>query len=633
MPLASLENGRYQSIKELGSGSMGEVYLVNDTVIGRKVAIKVMRTDPSVYTDTATTQDAVRLFKHEAQAIARLEHPHILPLYDFGEEKQQHTLLLYMVMPNCPQGSLATWLQQRYPTAPLPPDSVAYFIEQAAEALQYAHNHQIIHQDVKPSNFLLRTVAEQQTLPDLLLADFGVARMSSGTTVSLLNAGPCGTPRYMPPEQWEGKPVPASDQYALAVMAYQLLTTTFPFQGTQMLQLMYQHLQVAPEPPSRANPRLSPAIDAVIGRALAKKPEERFSSVKAFAVAFRQAIPSAQPVQSLRSSGYPSPITPLVPTEEYDTSTPTLGVDDFPPAPRQAPVILPATSTFSYPSTPPLAGQSVPTPAFSGTMPAPPQRALAGAGQVQAPLPAMNSTLYAPSGKPAQPRRRASRGKTFLLVGLALLIVLAGAGTWYALTLAHANDNPYASSMSALRYSDPLGQPQMWQNLTYNQRTNGFCLFQQDAYHVSTNVTGTFTLCPTTQQQPTTGDMTFEVQMQILHGDCGGIVFRADFQQGNFYYFDVCFDGRHYFVTYAHNALLTQFPMQSTPFAALQSNPQTSVTVAIVARGSLLSFYLDHQQIDQLTDATYTSGQISLFSFSINRPTEVVFSNARLWTA
>src|SRR5262249_967375 len=137
--------------------------------------------------------------------------PNILPLYDFGEEKRERIIFTYMVMPYCPEGSLTNWLQQHRPNGPLTTEEAAYFIEQAAMALQYAHEHGIIHQDVKPSNFLLRVHTNEQKLPDLLLADFGIARMNTGATANTTNVGPRGTPRYMPPEQWEGKPVAASD--------------------------------------------------------------------------------------------------------------------------------------------------------------------------------------------------------------------------------------------------------------------------------------------------------------------------------------------------------------------------------------------------------------------------------------
>jgi len=286
MPLESLQNGRYRILRPLGSGSMGEVYLVDDTRINRQVAIKVIRTEAAPYPDSGTTQDAARLFEREAKSIARLNHPNILPLFDFGEEKVNGTPLTYMVMPYCPDGSLASWLQTHTPAQPLSLQNVAHFLHQAADALQHAHDNNIIHQDVKPQNFLLRSNKNVQ-LPDLLLADFGIAKLTAGTSGA--SQAIRGTPIYMAPEQWEGQPVPASDQYALAVMIYQLLTGRPPFQGGPG-QMMYQHFNVAPQPPSAINPVLNKDIDAVLLRAMAKRPQDRFATMSAFDQAFQHAM-------------------------------------------------------------------------------------------------------------------------------------------------------------------------------------------------------------------------------------------------------------------------------------------------------------------------------------------------------
>src|SRR5437764_10954568 len=146
MPLEILQNGRYRILRQLGSGSMGEVYLVEDTRINRQVAIKVIRSESYVYSDPNSTSDAARLFEREARAIARLNHPNILPLYDFGEEVVNGTPLAYMVMPYSPEGSLATWLQQRsasHQPNQLSPQEVAHFLRQAADALQHAHDNGI----------------------------------------------------------------------------------------------------------------------------------------------------------------------------------------------------------------------------------------------------------------------------------------------------------------------------------------------------------------------------------------------------------------------------------------------------------------------------------------------------------
>jgi len=286
MALEELQNGRYRFLRLLGSGGMGEVYLMNDTRVNRQVAIKVIRSESAPYPGSEAAKDAARLFQREARAIAALDHPNILPLYDFGEETHDDTTMSYMVMPFCTEGSLAGWLRQSV-SATLSPRDIAQLVEQAADALQYAHDHQVIHLDVKPSNFLLRSNRKNPNRPTLLLADFGIAR--SSTTAASSSRTIRGTPTSMAPEQWSSMTVPATDQYALAVMVYEILAGRPPFLGG-MEQLMYQHFTVQPSPPSNYNAHLTEAIDSVILRALAKKPEDRFPSITAFASEFEKAM-------------------------------------------------------------------------------------------------------------------------------------------------------------------------------------------------------------------------------------------------------------------------------------------------------------------------------------------------------
>ena len=300
MALEGLQLGQYRLVRLLGSGGMGEVYLAEDARIGQQVAIKVSRTEATGYPDTDATKDAVRLFQREAKAIARLDHPRILPLFSYGEESVHGASLTYIVMPYRPEGSFAGWLQQRSTSGLLSPRDVSYFINQAADALQYAHDNQIVHQDVKPQNFLIRSNKENPNRPDLLLSDFGIARVSSAT--ASVSQSVRGTPAYMAPEQWSGEPVYATDQYALAVLAYELLTGRPPFTGRQE-QVMFQHFSVQPLPPSSLNPSLSREIDAVILKALAKKAEDRFPSISIFARALQQAAQNTGPI--LRSDYSP----------------------------------------------------------------------------------------------------------------------------------------------------------------------------------------------------------------------------------------------------------------------------------------------------------------------------------------
>src|SRR5947209_4449103 len=222
MSLEGTQIGRYRFLHLLGSGGMGDVYLAEDKRIEQQVAIKVFRSDTSFISNTEAGKEMARLFHREAKAIVKLDHPNILSLYDYGEEQINNLVLIYLVMPFRPEGSLADRLRQRTDTAPLSTDEVEHIVRQATNGLQHAHDRQIIHQDVKPSNFLIRDRKETPTCPDLLLADFGIARLITAT--ASMSQSIRGTPTYMAPEQWQGEPLLATDQYALAVMAYELLT-------------------------------------------------------------------------------------------------------------------------------------------------------------------------------------------------------------------------------------------------------------------------------------------------------------------------------------------------------------------------------------------------------------------------
>jgi eukaryotic-like serine/threonine-protein kinase len=306
-----LQVGRYRLLRLIGSGGMGEVYLAADTQIDRRVAIKLFKAEDTSPLSSDLSRRAVRLFRREMKTIAMLDHPHILPLFDYGEENVNGLLLTYMVMPFRKDGSLAAWLRRRSSKL-LPLNDIEHFLFQAADALQYAHDHQIIHRDVKSSNFLIHSRKDNPDRPDLLLADFGIAKFNSA--IASLSSSIRGTPTYMAPEQWKGQPVPATDQYALGVMIYELLTGYPPFQGG-LEQVMYLHINAEPEPPSTLNPSIHPDLDAVILRTLAKKPEDRFVSVSAFAQTFQGALLSTdvpsisripEPQQALPSINAPT---------------------------------------------------------------------------------------------------------------------------------------------------------------------------------------------------------------------------------------------------------------------------------------------------------------------------------------
>lgn len=310
--LVGTKLGGYTLTRILGSGGMGTVYLAEDQTVGQQVAIKVVHTsNDEAYNAMLSTSQAADRFRQEARAVASLDHLHILPLYRYGEEETDYGTQAYMVMQYRPEGSLQDWQKRRAHKAlneasvtsalqesiQLPPglptdwpmniEEVAEYLRQAASALQYAHDCDIIHRDVKPANFLLRFDTNPSTDKHsafLLLSDFGLAKFfsSSSATTNIL-----GTPTYMAPEQFNGNAEPASDQYALAIMIYYLLAGRPPFVGDPM-HLLRQHLNTAPPPIRTFAPMLSTGIEQVLARALTKRPSERYPSISAFAESFIQ---------------------------------------------------------------------------------------------------------------------------------------------------------------------------------------------------------------------------------------------------------------------------------------------------------------------------------------------------------
>ncbi len=261
--------GNYRLTRRLGQGAFASVYLGQHVrITTQRAAIKILH----------LLDVDVQKFQQEAETTATLVHPHIVRLFDFDLRGD----VPFLIMDYAPNGSLAA----RYPRgsrAPMP--QIALYAEQIARALQYAHNKNVIHRDVKPENILIGPNDE------LLLGDFGIAVISrTGRTSLQTTFGTGGTPLYMAPEMFKGRPEKASDQYSLGIMVYQWLCGEPPFTEGDAIQLGFQHTFVEPPSLREKAPAIPSAVETVVMRALAKEARNRYSSIEEFANALSSVL-------------------------------------------------------------------------------------------------------------------------------------------------------------------------------------------------------------------------------------------------------------------------------------------------------------------------------------------------------
>ena len=314
--------GRYRVLRPLASGEMGVVYLAEDPLIGRNVAIKGIRFDPHV--DDEEIRRLQARFDQEIQIAGTFSHPNIVTLFDVGRQNGRS----FIAMEYVEGRNLRAQLQA---TGPMSPEEAVDLGAQVCRALEYAHQRKIIHRDIKPTNILVSA----EGVPKI--TDFGVARLFGST---LTHAGKIfGTPAYMSPEQAVGGNLTgASDQFAIAAVLYELLTGERPFKGTSPTAVIYEVIEHDPVPAHEIAPLVPIRISEAVMRGLAKSPEGRFESCGAFADALEEAVawsranPDKAYLDETPERPMPAPAAPS-PVEEKDDKTfetgPWIPVDDL----------------------------------------------------------------------------------------------------------------------------------------------------------------------------------------------------------------------------------------------------------------------------------------------------------------
>jgi eukaryotic-like serine/threonine-protein kinase len=285
--------GKYEIRRELGRGAMGIVYEGYDPLIKRSVALKTIRADQLAGENAG---QVIARFRREAQAAGRLSHPNIVSIYDFGEEEG----VWYIAMEFVKGRELKDYFQanERFTTA-----DIVRIMTKLLDALDYSHRNGVIHRDIKPANIIL--------LPDgsVKVADFGIAHIETSNMTQVGTT--LGTPAYMSPEQIMGLPVDGrSDLFSAGVILYQFLSGERPFSGTSTTT-MRKVLEENPLPPSRFNVQAPAAMDAVVQKALAKRPEERFQTAGEFAAALNAATHGEIAASSPQAAASPSEATVL----------------------------------------------------------------------------------------------------------------------------------------------------------------------------------------------------------------------------------------------------------------------------------------------------------------------------------
>ncbi len=261
MKVETMRLGSYEVLEEIGSGGMASVYRARQASVDRDVAIKVL------HKSVDGKDESILRFQREARLIARLEHPHILPVYDFDGSHNPP----YIVMRYLSGGTLKEVISR----GQLPFDEVGFLMRQLGAALDYAHRQGVIHRDIKPSNIMIDRDG------NTFVTDFGIARMAGGTDSTITQAGALvGTPEYMSPEQLMGNDEidHRTDIYALGVMLFQMLTGKLPFPAEPITALIFHHLQSPVPSASALNETLPTAIDEIIARAMAKDARQRYET-------------------------------------------------------------------------------------------------------------------------------------------------------------------------------------------------------------------------------------------------------------------------------------------------------------------------------------------------------------------
>lgn len=629
--IEGLTLGRYELRRRIAQGGMAEVYLAYDRQVRRQVAVKVLygRDEPFV-----------RRFEREALAVGALSHNHILPLYDFGEQSPWY----YLVMPYVDGCTLRDYLLHH---KQLTLEEATSFLSQIASALQYAHDHGVVHRDVKPSNILLRQDGYAY------LVDFGLAKAMQGAEALTSAGAMVGTPEYMAPEQSNGESDYRSDIYSLGIILYQMLTGQLPFMAESPVAVSLKHIQSIPLPPRKLNSTIPASIEDVILKAMAKDPVERYQTAKDLSSAFWEALQQEMLKEhrllkeesvSSEDTGSEAVLapTPASLDEELPTNTSASAVTRV----VEQEIVEQEAEHFAVQLHlhPPILPLRFPLTEKPGTLSAMPD----------------TTSLPPVLGFTRRLRNLSKRGLAALIcLTLLVLGVPMGMLTWQLQQTsrigfsAFAPDPQIEASATANNQArieatlaaqarveatagitSSIGAGQILYANPLSIRGGGWvddgyqCFFSPQGYHVQTGGAHEFAWCYSSAQ--TFSNVVISAQAQLERGDVYGMIFRLNPATQEFYALEINKSGSYRFVQATGSDPTSWLTLIDwTHSNAILTGYNQINTFLVVASGSNFRFYINRELvITSYTNASYISG---LVGFMVGGDTlggtEAVFSN------
>jgi len=568
--------GQYQIIQVAGKGGMAVVYKAFQPSLNRYVALKVL---PDYL---AQDEQFVMRFEQEARAAAALRHPNIMVIYDVGQEGNTH----YIAAEYLEGTTLSQAIAAQRGLLPVP--RIVNIVNQLASALDFAHTRGLVHRDIKPSNAFIG--ADEH----MTLMDFGIAKALQGGAQMTRTGTMVGTPEYMSPEQAEGRSIdPRSDIYSLGVMLYQLLTGRVPFQAETPTAVLLAHVMQMPQPPTQLNPNIPPAVEAVVMRSLAKRPQDRFSTAGELAQALAQSASGAP------ASAYLPPT--VVPGRPTPTPPPV-----FTPPPASQPGYAPRT-----PTPPPM----------------PPQRK-SGRG--------VNWLLWGGLGLGAA---------AFLcVVGFVILFMIGSSGgkptpvpTEVTLaTPAPPSKESVPTPVAAVLFEDDFQSLQVSEDKGW--------VFELGENVETTWSAGKMTIAIKKKNWlglnwPDGDYDDFGVEIEAQPATSAyteyGIVFRASGSSDarSYYIFGVTNKGQYYLQKKLEGAWVDTDPVSATSSQTIKPG-QTKNVLRVLARGDQISIYINGSLVNTVTDDAISSGSVGIFAGTgDNDSAETAFSRVTVINA